>query len=85
MSNVFIDNFDSDECEKGGLHQWDKAILSYKTRRGQERFINQEKYLIPGTTIPRREHRRMRIIGGQECCSKCGCPYLVAHNPFLMP
>lgn len=77
-------NFDSDQCDAGGLHDWNGAVLTYRTRRGERRYINQDKYLIPGTSMPRREHMRMRIVAGECRCVKCHCPYTIAHNPNVL-
>lgn len=86
IGHAFITKADDEECPKGGVHDFENgdAILTYKTRRGEERYINQEKYLIYGTTLPRPEHWRMRIVGGQVACSKCGCGYMSAHNPHYL-
>lgn len=81
---AFITKADDDNCPKGGVHDFSAAILTYKTRRGEYRHINQEKYLIPETTMPRPEHWRMRIVGGETACVKCGCPYTSAHNPHFL-
>jgi hypothetical protein len=81
---VVITKADDDNCPKGGVHDFSSAILTYLTRRKDRRYINQEKYLIPGTTLPRKEHRRMHIVAGETACSKCGCPYTHAHNPYFL-
>ena len=81
---AYITKADDDNCPKGGVHDFSAALLTYRTRRGEHRYINQEKYLMPGTTMPRPEHWRMRIVGGETACSKCGCPYTSAHNPYFL-
>lgn len=81
---AIITRADDDNCPKGGVHDFNAAILTYKTRRGEYRHINQEKYLIPGTTMPRPEHWRMTIVAGETACTKCGCPYTSAHNPYYL-
>lgn len=81
---AFITKADDDNCPKGGVHDFSGALLTYLTRRGERRYINQEKYLIPGTTRPRPEHWRMHIVGGESACIKCGCPYTHAYNPYFL-
>jgi len=81
---AIITRDDDDNCPKGGLHDFTGAVLTYKTRRGEYRHINQDKYLVPGTTFPRPEHLRMRIVQGETACVKCGCPYTSAHNPYYL-
>lgn len=84
MVIVHIDKFDSDECMKGGEHDFSEAVLTYLTRKKEERHINQDHFLIAGTHTPKKQYRRMKIVGGQERCSKCKMPYMMAHNPFFM-
>lgn len=81
---AFITKSDDDNCPKGGVHDFSAAKLTYRTRKGEYRYINQEKYLIPGSTRPRPKHWRMRIVGGETACAKCGCPYTNAHNPYFL-
>jgi len=83
-SRAFITKSDDDNCQKGGQHDFSSAILTYLTRRGERRYINQDKYLMPNSTRPRPEHWRMHIVGGESACSKCGCPYTAAHNPYFL-
>lgn len=83
-ARAFLTKSDDDNCPKGGLHDFSGALLTYLTRKGERRYINQEKYLIPGTTRPRSEHWRMHIVGGESACIKCGCPYTHAHNPYFL-
>lgn len=80
----FITKSDDDTCSKGGVHDFSGAVLTYLTRRGEHRYINQEKYLISGTTFPKPEHLRMHIVAGECSCIKCGCPYTSAHNPYFL-
>lgn len=61
IGHAFITKSDDDNCPKGGLHDFSSAVLTYLTRRGEYRHINQDKYLMPGSTRPRPEHWRMRI------------------------
>lgn len=86
---IHIDNFNSNDCLKGGQHDEKGSVLMYRTRKGEVRYINENKYYIPGsgelTGFPmiRKVHRRMHIVGGSVACSKCGTPYIESHNPYL--
>jgi hypothetical protein len=82
--HAFVTRAVDNSCPAGGEHDENGAKLTYRTRKGDERYINQDKYLIPGTTFPRKEHLRMRIIGGEVACSKCGCGYTQSHNIHLL-
>lgn len=90
--NFFIDKFDDDTCPKGGVHDDNAAVIMYKTRKGEVRYMNQAKFLgkpkkgKDGTIYypPKRVHRRMVIVGSSVACSKCGIPYIEAHNPNFL-
>lgn len=83
-SRAFLTKADDDNCPKGGVHDFSGAVLTYLTRRKERRYINQDKYLIPGSTRPRPEHWRLHIVAGEVACIKCGCPYTNAHNPYFL-
>ncbi len=77
-ASVFVDKFDSDECSEGGTHDFNKeSILTYLTRKGEERYISEDHYLKGR----KKQYSRMKIIGGQCRCCKCKIPYMIAHNP----
>ncbi len=79
MITAFVDKFDSDDCNAGGEHDFSEAVLTFITRKGEHRHINQDHYLKY-----KKLHGRMRVIGGEGRCSKCKCLYTQAHNPFFM-
>jgi hypothetical protein len=93
MTTVHIDKFDDYECPKGGQHDDKAGVMIYRTRKGEERFINDSKYYNGHEVVlkdgfirypVRKIHRRMRIIGASTACSKCGTPFIIAHNPFFL-
>lgn len=86
-SSAFITRSDDDNCQAGGEHDFSGTLLTYRTRRGEERYISGDhyyRYKDGNNGLPKREHMRMRVIMGQSCCIKCGCPYTHAHNPYFL-
>lgn len=79
---IHIDKFNSNECPKGGYHDEESGVIMYRTRKGETRYMNDNKYYQSNSTMPRPEHRRMRVVGGSVACSKCGTPYIESHNPY---
>jgi hypothetical protein len=91
-AHAFIDTFQDDgRCPKGGQHDDEGAVVMYRTRKGETRYINQDKYLDKprydkkGRIYypPKRIHRRMVIVGGSVACSKCGSTSFERFNPFF--
>jgi hypothetical protein len=83
-STAFVDTF--------GEHDDSGAVLMYRTRKGEIRYINQDKYLdepkydSKGRIYypPKRIHRRMNVIGGSVVCSKCRNAAIDRVNPHYM-
>jgi hypothetical protein len=78
MTTIFIEKFDSDECQDGGVHDFNEVILTYRTRDGEERYIFKKHY------DKTKKKDRMKIVGGQLRCTKCKIPYTHAHNPMFI-